>query len=238
MGVKTTLRIVFGKEGEVASPTGIESRYSKRKVKMKKILSLVAAAMAFGATAASADPLMKYNYFDVAYQWNDTKGIQGILPTNGVDTKLSISPFENFAFEGGYNYANGDFSKSIRDLVDTSSINYNTWSYGILGYYHWCPGLDFLARVGGNHFNANADIEGDHVTDSADSVYAGVGSRYLLTDTLEVDGNVLYQNANGALWTYSGTALYTILENVALKADAGIDNESSVTLGAGVRLAM
>ena len=73
------------KGAEVPSPTGIDSRYSKRKVKMKKILSLVAAAMAFGATAASADPLMKYNYFDVAYQWNDTKGIQNVLPTNGID---------------------------------------------------------------------------------------------------------------------------------------------------------
>lgn len=205
---------------------------------MKKILSFIAASMAFGATAASADPLMQYNYLDVAYQWNDTKGIQNTLPTNGVDTKLSVSPFENFALEGGYNYSNGDFSKSIRDLVDTSSINYNTWSYGILGYFSYCPGLDLLARVGGNHFNSNADIEGDHVTDSADRVYAGVGSRYLVLDDLEVDGNILYQNVDTALWTYSGTALYTVMENVALKADAGIDNESSVTLTAGVRLTM
>lgn len=205
---------------------------------MKKILSLFAAAMAFGATAASADPLMKYNYFDAAYQWNDTKGIHGVGPTNGVDTKLSISPFENFALEGGYNYANGDFSKTIRDAINVSSINYNTYSYGILGYVSYCPGLDFLARVGGNHFNANTDIVGDHVTEAADRVYAGGGSRYLLSDEIEVDANILYQNVNGALWTYSGTALYTVAENVALKADAGIDNESSVTLTAGVRLAM
>jgi len=205
---------------------------------MKKILSLFAAALAFGATSASADPLMKYNYFDVGYQWNDTKGNKNVHPTNGVDTKLSISPFENFALEGGYNYANGQFAKDIRETFDTSSINYNTWSYGILGYYSICNGFDLLARVGGNHFNANADIEGDHVTDAADRVYAGVGSRYLLTDDIEVDANILYQDVNKALWTYSGTALLAVAENVALKADAGIDNESSVTLGAGIRLAM
>ena len=205
---------------------------------MKKILSLFALAVAFGATAASADPLMKYNYFDVGYQWNDTKGNHDVHPTNGVDTKLSISPFENFALEGGYNYANGQFSNSIRETFDTSSINYNTWTYGLLGYYSICQGMDVLARVGGNHFNTNADVEGDRITDSMDRVYAGIGSRYLLLDTLEIDGNILYQNLNTAVWTYSGTALYTILENVALKADAGIDNDSNVILGAGVRLAM
>ena len=102
--------------------------------------------------------------------------------------------------------------------------------------------MDILARVGGNHFNANADVDDSRLSSSDDRVYAGVGTRYLLLEDLEIDGNVLYQNQDkyGQVpqWTYSGTALFAILENVALKADAGINEDSSVTLGAGVRLAM
>jgi len=212
---------------------------------MKKILSLFALAVAFTATPAFAGPfgpLMQYTYLDVGYEWNDAKGEKDARPTNGVDTKLSISPFDNFAFEGGYNYSNGDFSNSIGNNFDVSSINYNVWSYGVLGYYTICPGMDILARVGGNHFNANADIEGSRETASDDRVYAGVGTRYLLLEDLEIDGNVLYQNQDkyGRVpqWTYSGTALYALMDHVALKADAGINEDSSVTLGAGIRLAM
>jgi hypothetical protein len=212
---------------------------------MKKIFSLLALAVAFTATPAFAGPfgpLMQYTYLDVAYEWNDAKGVDYAHPTNGVDTKLSISPFDNFAFEGGYNYSNGDFSNGISSVADVSSINYNTWTYGVLGYYTICPGMDILARVGGNHFDANADVEDSRLSSSDDRVYAGVGTRYLLLEDLEIDGNVLYQNQDkyGQVpqWTYSGTALFAILENVALKADAGINEDSSVTLGAGVRLAM
>jgi len=221
---------------------------------MKKILSLFTLAVAFSATAASADPLMKYNFLDVAYQWNDSKGYGPVTPTNGIDTRLSISPFEYFALEGGYNYSQGDFSQTAQNEVapiSLGSINYNTWTYGALGYYHICPGFDILGRVGGAHYNVNSsasvDVEDinfseDYTLVGKDRVYAGVGTRYLLLDDVEVDANILYQNGNAAkdtaVWSYSGTALYTILDNVALKADAGIDSDSAVTLGAGVRLAM
>lgn len=212
---------------------------------MKKIFSLFALAVAFTATPAFAGPfgpLMQYTYLDVAYQWNDAKGVDYAHPTNGVDTKLSVSPFDNFALEGGYNYANGDFVNGISQNADVSSINYNTWTYGVLGYYTICPGMDILARVGGNHYSNNAEIDGQDPFGASDRVYAGIGTRYLLLEDLEVDGNVLYQNQDryGTVpsWNYSGTALFAIMENVALKADAGINEDSSVTLGAGVRLAM
>ena len=148
---------------------------------MKKILSLFALAVAFTATPAFAGPfgpLMQYTYLDVGYQWNDAKGASDVRPTNGVDTKLSISPFDNFAFEGGYNYSNGDFSKNFANSNDVTSINYNTWSYGILGYYTICPGMDILARVGGNHFNDNTSVNDVDFSGSADRVYAGVGTRH------------------------------------------------------------
>lgn len=212
---------------------------------MKKIISLVAACLVSAAAEAHADPLMKYNYLDVAYQWNTMTAFKDVEPTNGLDTKLSISPIENFAIEGGYNYAYGKYSKEIRNIFDfnPSALNYNTYSYGILGYLSYCKGLDFLLRVGGNHFDTTNEIAGQQEASSYNGVYAGAGSRYLATDDLELDANVLYQSndlggRDTAVWTYSGTALYAILDNVALKGDVGINNGSSVTLTAGVRVAM
>jgi hypothetical protein len=196
---------------------------------MKKILSFVALALAFGATSASADPLMKYDYFDVAYQWThiDQKDVQD---TNGLDSRLSYSPIENFALEGGYNYARGD--------VFNHGFNYNEFTYGVLGYYEICPGMHVLGRVGGKHFNTNGNVLNENIEERADRPYAGVGSRYLLTDEIEVDADITYVNLNGANWTYAGTGFYTIAENVALKAAVSIDNDSDVALTGGIRLAM
>jgi len=196
---------------------------------MKKILSFFALALAFGATTASADPLMKYDYFDVAYQWThvDQKNVQD---TNGLDSKLSYSPIDNFALEGGYNYARGD--------IFNSGFNYNEFTYGVLGFYEICPGMHVLGRVGGKHFNANGHIFDAHIDESVDRPYAGVGSRYLLTDDIEVDADITYVNLNGANWTYAGTGFYTIAENVALKAAVSINNDEDVALTGGIRLAM
>ena len=196
---------------------------------MKKILSFFALALAFGATTASADPLMKYDYFDVAYQWThvDQTNVQD---TNGLDTRLSYSPIENFALEGGYNYARGD--------VFDAGFNFNEFTYGILGYYEICPGMHVLGRVGGKHFNANGHVLDTHIDESEDRPYAGIGSRYLLTDEIEVDADITYVDMNGANWTYAGTGLYTIAENVALKAAVSINNDTDVELTGGIRLAM
>lgn len=196
---------------------------------MKKILSFFALALAFGATTASADPLMKYDYFDVAYQWThvDQKDVQD---TNGLDSRVSYSPMDNFALEGGYNYGRGD--------IFNHGFNYNEFTYGVLGFYEICPGMHVLGRVGGKHFNANGNVAGEHISESVDRPYAGIGSRYLLTDEIEVDADITYVNLNGANWTYAGTGFYTIAENVALKAAVSIDNDSDVALIGGIRLAM
>ena len=206
---------------------------------MKKIVSLFALALTFGATVASADPLMKYDYVDVAYQWrhNNTDAPE-ISDSNGLDSKVSYSPIEHFALEGGYNYAQAK-------VFENSDFNFNTFTYGILGYEEICPGIQVLARVGGKHFDTNGTIGDIRSSQSVDRVYAGIGSRYLLTDEIEVDADITWTATNdatingpGGNWTYGGTAFYTILENVALKAGASIDNDSNVALTGGVRVAM
>ena len=198
---------------------------------MKRILSLGALALAFSASTASADPLMKYDYFDAAYQWTSTDS-DLIDNQNGLDTKISYSPIDNFAIEGGYNYARADFTGT--DI----GVNSNTYTYGVLGYYSICPGFDLLGRVGGTHLNANASVDGTKISESAERAYAGIGSRYLLTDDIEFDANVTYADLDTASWTYSGTGFLTVSENVALKADVAIDDNDNVALTGGVRLAM
>ena len=194
---------------------------------------ILAAILAVGgATTASADPLMKYTYADVSYQWAHVDA-DGLNDSNGVDTKVSYSPLENLAAELGYNYANSGFTGL------NTNINQSFFRYGLAGYYSYCNGIDLVARVGGTH--VNIDSAGDA---SDNGVYSGVGVRHQLTDTVEVDVDALYDNANsiynvtGGQWTYTGTVLNTLTEDLALKLTAGIDADTDIFLTGGIRLAM
>jgi Outer membrane protein beta-barrel domain len=199
---------------------------------MKKML-LAALLVACGATTASADPLMKYTYLDTAYQWThlDTTGLND---SNGVDVKGSYAILDNVALEGGYNYINSGLTGA------SINVNQNTFRYGASAWHSFCNGVDLVGRVGGTHVGVNSSI-GDA---SENGVYAGATARYLLTDTLEGNLDALYDSATsltnitGANWTYSGTLLQTVADNVAVKAGVGIDSEQNVAITAGVRLAM
>ena len=199
---------------------------------MKKMI-LAALLAVGGVTTASADPLMKYTYADVSYQWAHVDAT-GLNDSNGVDTKLSYSPIEHFALEGGYNYANSGFTGN------STNLNQNFFRYGVAGYYSYCNGIDLVARVGGTHVNLDSSYgDGDD-----NGVYSGLGIRHQLTDTIELDADALYDNANsiynvqGGQWTYTGTFLNTLTEELALKLTAGIDADTDVFLTAGLRLAM
>jgi hypothetical protein len=199
---------------------------------MKKMI-LAALLSVGGVTTASADPLMKYTYADVSYQWAHVDA-EGVNDSNGVDTKLSYSPIENFALEGGYNYANSGFTGT------STNLNQSFFRYGVAGYYSYCNGIDFVARVGGTAVNLDSSA-GDA---DDNGVYSGLAVRHQLTDTVEVDAEALYDNVNsiynvsGGQWTYTGTLLNTLTEDLALKLTAGIDADSDVFLTGGLRLAM
>jgi hypothetical protein len=198
---------------------------------MKKMI-LAALLAVGGATTASADPLMKYTYADVSYQWAHVDA-EGLNDSNGVDTKISYSPLENIAAEFGYNYANSGFTGQ------STNIDQSFFRYGLAGYYSYCNGIDFVARVGASHVNIDSAGDADD-----DGVYSGLAVRHQLTDTVEVDAEALYDNVNsiynvsGGQWTYTGTLLNTLTEDLALKLTAGIDADSDVFLTGGLRLAM
>ena len=204
---------------------------------MKKFFALFAVSATTFATTVTAQPLMTYTYADVAYQWTYSNE-SGLDNANGVDVKLSASPIKHFALEGGYKYAAGGFKTT--DMLGTTSgdINTNIFTYGGAGWYTIQDGLDIVARVGGIHASANFSGYGDSETFSDNGVYTGLTLRYLALADLETDLNVTYDRIDTGSWTYSATALYAVHENVALKGDAGIDDNGDVGLLAGVRLSL
>jgi len=175
---------------------------------------------------------MKYTYADVSYQWAHVDA-EGINDSNGVDTRVSYSPIDNLAAEFGYNYANSGIQGA------STNIDQSFFRYGLAGYYSYCNGIDFVARAGASH--VNLDVLGDH---NDDGVYSGLAVRHQYSDTLELDLEALYDNVlsiynvTGGQWTYTGTALNALTDELALKLSAGIDADSDVFLTAGLRLAM
>ena len=196
---------------------------------MKRLLPILTLLVAGFASNAEAQPLMNYTYADAAYQWI-AQDQEGVGDSNGLDSRLSYSPIEHFALEGGYNYLSTKFN-----AADTS-IRRHLFSYGGAGWYTFCEGLDLVGRVGGlsARYNYSGDI--DSATDNG--VYAGGSVRYLVQEDLEADLNVTYQKLDTASWLYSATGLYAVHENVALKGDVGIDSDKNVYLTGGFRLAM
>lgn len=203
---------------------------------MKKFFSLAAVVVAGFSSAASADPLMTYNYVDAAYQWQyiDEKGTDN---TNGLDAKVSYSIVDNFALEGGYAYADsGQNVSAAEEAAGVRAIrNNNTFRYGGLGRYQYCNGIDLVGRVGGIHADDNA---ADLLNSDQSGVYAGVGVRSLITETFEGNANITYDRLGTGNWTYGVTGLYTVAENVALKVGGDLTNDTNVALLAGVRLGL
>lgn len=204
---------------------------------MKKLLPIILASFGFLPSHGAAQPLMTYTYADVAYQWSHIDE-SGVNDGNGLDAKISYSPIKHFAIEGGYNYLS---TKGHLDLLGERfnfNIDQNVFSYGGAGWYSLMQDLDIVARVGGLHARATASGYGDESTTSDNGVYAGLSLRYLATQDFEADLNVIYDRIEDGAWTYGATGLYAIHENVALKGEATIDNDSDIALLAGIRVAL
>ena len=174
---------------------------------------------------------MNYTYADAAYQWTAIDQ-EGFGDSNGLDTKLSFSPVDHFALEGGYNYLSTKFNPG--DIKTRQHL----FSYGGAGWYSFCEGLDLVARVGGLSSRVNFSADGFDESVNDNGVYAGGSLRYLVQEDLEADLNVTYQKLDSASWLYSATGLYAVHENVALKGDVGIDSDKNVYLTGGFRFAM
>jgi hypothetical protein len=204
---------------------------------MKKLLPILLASICFLPSVGAAQPLMTYTYADVAYQWTHVDE-SGINDANGLDTKISYSPVNHFALEGGYNYLSTKGHVDVLGDRFNFNIDQNVFSYGGAGWYSLQDDLDIVARVGGLHARATASAGGEDSTTSDNGVYAGLSLRYLATEDFEADLNVIYDRIENGAWTYGVTGLYAVHENVALKGEAAIDNDTDVALLAGIRIAL
>ena len=190
---------------------------------MKNFLPLVvllSAALCFRSVSANADPLMNYNYFDLAYQWTSYDD-SIIEDSNGFDSQLSYAIIDNLALEAGYEYLN------------SGSIDGQLLSYGGAYWYTVDQGLDLVARVGGLH----ARVEADEAESTDNGVYAGGEVRYLLTKSYELDGSITYANIDEATWTVGTSLLRSLCDNFALRGGVYINDDSDLALQAGIRWA-
>ena len=193
---------------------------------MRKIAYLLALSLIFCGIAAQAEDL-SYTYGEVSYKWTHPDE-EGIGNSNGLETKLSYSPIEYFAIEGGYDFASYK--------VDGISARSHEWTYGGLGYFPLSCSNNFhgLARVGGIAEHEKISGVGNR---TVNGVYAGGGLRYLFDNNAEAEGNITYSHVedSSAIWDFEAAGLYPIVDHLALKASAAIDNSSDVALTGGLR---
>ena len=191
---------------------------------MKRFLPLVilvSVALSFRSVPANADPLMNYNYFDMAYEWISYDD-SVIDDSNGFNSQLSYAIINNVALEAGYDYLNA------------GDVDGQLFGYGGAYWYTVDQGLDLVARLGGLH----ARIESDVAEDSDNGVYAGGEVRYLLTKLYELDGSLNYAHIDETTWTVGTSLLRSLSDNLALRGGVAINDDSDVVLQAGIRLAL
>ena len=192
---------------------------------MRKFFSIFALTAMCCAMTAQAEPAINYNYFDAAYQWTHADA-DGIKDANGLDSKLSIGLIDYLALEGGYSYMDSE--------ADGVDFDLEEFRYGLVGYYPICPELQLQARAGGQV--GTFDTAG--YWDAKDGAYGGLGIRYLVTDTIELEGTATYSYYSGATsWEYEGVSLFGLTDMLAVKAGIGFNDDSDMQLTGGLRLA-
>ena len=193
---------------------------------MKKFGLLALAAVLMAAAPCFADPIMKYNYFDLGYRhmfFDEKSADDG----NGLEAKVSFSPVEHFFLEGGYQY----MDTGIHEV----DIDANTWTYGVGGYLDLCEETHLIARAGGIHEEIETDV-GDA---DEDGYYAGLKVRYDYDHQVELDASATYSNVDSdGAWTYDASVLVPVADSVAVQFNAEIDDETNVGLLGGLRFTM
>jgi hypothetical protein len=193
---------------------------------MKRFFALSVIALAFFAATANAQPVLNYNFFDGRYTWTEfDDSAEG--DAQGLASVISISPMENFFFEGGYNYDYVDPKGTARH------INVDTFRYGAGAYLPLNEQTHLVGRVGGLHFDARAD--GNY---SDDGVYASAAARMALTPEFELApiAEYTYVDSDG-VWEFGVDALYDVYCGWALVGGVALNEDSDVRLEGGARFA-
>jgi hypothetical protein len=196
---------------------------------VKRVLAAGVLVAAYVSSRAAADPLMKYDYFDVGMQWLRIDGAEDRGPNYEASTltsRFSYSPTTYLALEGGMDFRNGG--------SQSDSFSYRG---GVLGYYPLTEDLHLVGRVGGvyrvNVFNAY-----DVISVNESSVYAGTGLRYRISKRLETDLDLNYTDKLEFPYSATGALLYGVTDHLALTTSMRINNNADTSGLVGIRVSM
>lgn len=195
----------------------------------KIIIAAGVCIAAYASSRASADPLMKYDYFDAGMQWLRIDGADDRGPNyeaSTLTTRFSYSPVTYLALEGGMDFRNGGSA--------SDSFSYRG---GVLGYYPLSEDLHLVGRVGGLR-RVNVFNEYDVFTENQSAVYAGTGLRYRVSKRVETDLDLNYTDKLEFPYGVAGTLLYAATDHLALMTSLRINNNADTSGLIGVRVSM
>ncbi len=184
----------------------------------RTILILTAALL---ATPAIADGL-DYNYLEGGYQRIELDDDFFDVDGDGFGIGGSFEVGDNAFVFGSYGTADFDFG-----------IDFNELTAGVGYHVPVGTNTDFVASIA--YVRAEAEASGIDIDDNG--IGASIGLRSMVTDTVEVFGNINYVDLDdsGDDTSFSGGAWFNVTETFALGVSAGFGDDTT-TYGASARL--
>ncbi len=187
---------------------------------MRRIFLILAAATL--AAPAMADGL-SYNYLEGGYQRIDLDDDVFDIDGDGFGIGGSFELGRNAFMFASYGTADFDFGIDLDEL-----------SAGVGYHVPVGTNTDFVASIA--YVRAEADASGFGSVDDS-GIGASIGLRSMVTDTVEVFGNINYVDLDdsGDETSFTGGAWFNVTDTFALGVSAGFGDDTT-TYGAGARL--
>ncbi len=187
---------------------------------MNRTLLIMTAALI--ASPAMAEGL-SYNYLEAGYQRIELDDSIFDVDGDGFGIGGSFDLGNDFFVFASYGTADFDFGVDLDELTAGAG-------------YHAPVGTntDFVASIA--YVRAEADASGFESIDD-NGIGASIGLRSMVTDTVEVFGNINYVDLDdsGDETSFSGGAWFNVTDTFAIGVSAGFGDDTT-TYGAGARL--
>jgi hypothetical protein len=173
-------------------------------------------ALAPLAPLADDMPEMEYTYIEANYLWTDSDAADESV--GGAEFIGSLELPLNFFLQGAY-------------TIQEDNVDVETYRLGAGWHFGLIPRLDVYGLVSYVH----AELDGSASDFSSDGVAADLGARFLLTDSLEINGAIKWVDVENEQTGISLGARFYITDSISLggRVDVLEDDES---YGAGLRL--
>lgn len=173
-------------------------------------------AMAPGIGAS----MLSYGYLEGFYQYTDFKD-SSLDPANGLGLALSAQLFNPFFIKAGFNWASSNGGSQEKQGFDFSSV-----SIGAGAYIPVSPRFHLMCDVGGAYYKLDADKESVSFSDGA--IYVHPGVRIAATQSLELQGGLMFTSADSYdSIIFDVAAYWKMFSALDLKVGADIGDEST-----------